>query len=552
MIIYFIGVYKIKNKILAHHPKRNDYDTYISDNDVNRSIGFSEELQQIEFLQIRYTNLLGKFLAKYVMSDNDDLYGFLKKGVGLDGSSVKGFTEINESDLLLLPDRHTLRLNPFFTKFSVASVIANVHKGFGFGRMSKDPRFVSENMEEYLAESNLTCQIGPEVECFVFDNISFRDSLENVIGLKSHSSELGDLSAIPESSASNMIVSEEQYGVGKYPISRKGGYDAPPFQDSLVEFRFEVAALLKKYFGIKVTNLNHEVASTGQIEINFVHSKLTDAADSVQIYKDVVRNVAKKHNKIANFMPKPLFDETNSSSSHADNGSGMHVSISLWDKSSSTVSESSRNSTVSKTMSSQNIFFDGDDPYANVSQSGRYFIGGILDHSKSLVAITSPTVNSYYRMVPGFEAPAYIAWSRGNRSAIVRIPINDKLSKDSKRVEFRAPDPSSNPYLAFSAIVAAGLDGMRKKIDPGDPVDENIYKMSDSQRNELGIKSVPASLEESIASLKSDHLYLTNTCFNDECLGTYIALKEDEISRVQGLHGTRESKLQQFYMYYDV
>jgi glutamine synthetase len=203
-------------------------------------------------------------------------------------------------------------------------------------------------------------------------------------------------------------------------------------------------------------------------------------------------------------------------------------------------------------LSSQNIFFDGDDPYANISQSGRYFIGGVLDHSRSLVAITSPTVNSYYRMVPGFEAPVYVAWSRGNRSAIVRIPINDKLSRESKRVEFRAPDPSCNPYLAFSAIVAAGLDGMKKKIDPGDPVDENIYKMSDSRRNDLGINSVPGSLEESIASLKSDHLYLTNTCFNNECLETYIDLKEDEISRVSRLAGKRESKLQQFYMYYDV
>lgn len=537
---------------MSYHPKGNDYDTYVTGVDANRSIGFSEELQRIEFLQFRYTNLLGKFLAKYVMSDYDELYGFLKKGIGLDGSSVKGFTEINESDLLLVPDRHTLRLNPFFTKFSVGSVIADVHKGFGFGRLSKDPRFVSENMEEYLAESNLTCQIGPEVECFVFDNISFRDNLENVIEVKRHSNELGELASTSESSTSNMIVSEEQYGVGKYPINRKGGYDAPPFQDSLVEFRFEVATFLKNYYGIKVTNLNHEVASTGQIEINFVHGKLTDAADNVQIYKDVVRNVAKKHNKIANFMPKPLFDETNHASSQADNGSGMHVSISLWDKSSSPVSESSRHPSFSKTISSQNIFFDGDDPYANVSQSGRYFIGGILDHSKSLVAITSPTVNSYYRMVPGFEAPAYIAWSRGNRSAIVRIPINDKLSKDSKRVEFRAPDPSCNPYLAFSAIVAAGLDGMRKKIDPGDPVDENIYKMSDSRRNDLGIKSVPGSLEESIASLKSDRLYLTNTCFNEECLGTYIDLKEDEVSRVQRSQGTRESKLQQFYMYYDV
>ena len=539
---------------MSYHPKGSDYDTYVTDVDANRSIGFSEELQRIEFLQFRYTDLLGKFLAKYVMSDYDELYGFLKKGIGLDGSSVKGFTEINESDLLLVPDRHTLRLNPFFTNFTLGSVIANVHKGFGYGRLSKDPRFVSENMEEYLAESNLTCQIGPEVECFVFDNISFQDNVENVICAQRNSIDNDSESvANSHSSTSNMIVSEEQYGVGKYPINRKGGYDAPPFQDSLVEFRFEVANLLKKYYGIKVTNLNHEVASTGQIEINFVHSKLTDAAaDNVQIYKDVVRNVAKRHNKIANFMPKPLFDETDPTGAKADNGSGMHVSVSLWDKSSSSSSATPSHPSSSKPLSSQNIFFDGDDPYANISQSGRYFIGGVLDHSRSLVAITSPTVNSYYRMVPGFEAPVYIAWSRGNRSAIVRIPINDKLSRESKRIEFRAPDPSCNPYLAFSAIVAAGLDGMRKKIDPGDPVDENIYKMSDSRRNDLGIKSVPGSLEESIASLKSDQLYLTNTCFNDECLETYIDLKEDEISRVLGFEGKRESKLHQFYMYYDV
>lgn len=532
---------------MSYHPKGSDYDAYVTDVDANRSIGFSEELQRIEFLQFRYTDLLGKFLAKYVMSDYDELYGFLKKGIGLDGSSVKGFAEINESDLLLVPDRHTLRLNPFFSNFTLGSVIANVHKGFGFGRLSRDPRFVSENMEEYLAESNLTCQIGPEVECFVFDDISFRDKVENVIDTNNRSSDEAN-ETLPsftnsQSSASSMIVSEEQYGVGKYPINRKGGYDAPPFQDSLVEFRFEVANLLKKYYGIKVTNLNHEVASTGQIEINFMHSKLTDAADNVQIYKDVVRNVAKRHNKIANFMPKPLFDETDPTGAKADNGSGMHVSVSLWDKSSSSSSASSRHSSSSKTLSSQNIFFDGDDQYANISQSGRYFIGGILDHSRSLVAITSPTVNSYYRMVPGFEAPVYIAWSRGNRSAIVRIPINDKLSRDSKRIEFRAPDPSCNPYLAFSAIVAAGLDGMRKKIEPGDPVDENIYKMSDSRRMDFGIKSVPGSLEESIVALKSDHLYLTNSCFNDECLETYIDLKENEISMVREFEEKRESRL---------
>ena len=185
-------------------------------------MGFSEELQRIQFLQFRYTDLLGKFLAKYVMSDYEELYGFLKKGIGLDGSSVRGFTEINESDLLLVPDRHTLRLNPFFTKFTLGTVIANVHKGFGVGRLSNDPRFVSENMEEFLAESNLTCQIGPEVECFIFDDISFRSGLGNSSGFRGHTHEInsGTLNESKPVSA-NIIVSEEQYGVGKYPINRK-------------------------------------------------------------------------------------------------------------------------------------------------------------------------------------------------------------------------------------------------------------------------------------------------------------------------------------------
>ncbi len=209
---------------MSYHPKGSDYDTYITDVDANRSIGFSEELQRIEFLQFRYTDLLGKFMAKYVMSDYDELYGFLKKGIGLDGSSVKGFAEINESDLLLVPDRHTLRLNPFFTNFTLGSVIANVHKGFGFGRLSKDPRFVSENMEEFLAESNLTCQIGPEVECFVFDDISFRDNVENVIGGQRHSIDKDSESvANSQSSASNMIVSEEQVRCREVSNKQKGG-----------------------------------------------------------------------------------------------------------------------------------------------------------------------------------------------------------------------------------------------------------------------------------------------------------------------------------------
>ncbi|MFL6341280.1 MAG: type I glutamate--ammonia ligase [Nitrososphaeraceae archaeon] len=473
------------------------------------------------FIQIRYTDLLGRFLARYFQTDNEeDLDDFFRYGVGLDGSSVKGFARIDESDMLLIPDKSTLRVAPrlrltiISSNFNMATVIADVYRGFGLGRLMRDPRYVSQRMEEYLAQKNLSCQVGSEVECFIFDDVVFqRDNG----GKNNHEK--------------TEVISAEQYGVGKYPIRRKGGYDAPPFQDSLLEFRFEVAKILKKNYSIKVTNLNHEVASSGQIEINFMHSTLTKAADNVQIYKDVIRNMAKQYNKVANFMPKPIFEEEDSLTNSGDNGSGMHVSISLWNKSSN----------------SKNIFYDDSDGYAEISQEGRYFIGGVLNHASSLAAIVAPTINSYQRIVPGFEAPVYVAWARANRSAVIRIPVNEKNNFKSKRIEFRAPDPSSNPYLAFSAIVAAGLDGVKKKMDPGDPVNENIYKMSDSKRKSLGIKSLPHTLTESLQALKSDSDYL-KLCFHPELLETYFILKQDEIDEAEN----HNSKTLQFRLYYDI
>lgn len=451
--------------------------------------------EDADFVQIRYTDVPGRFLAKYITTDIGD---YLRSGVGVDGSSVKGFAKIDESDLLLVPDRSTIRVAPV-SGYKVATVIADVYEGFGMGRLARDPRHVSQLMEEHLAREGLSCQSGPEVECFIFDDIIFgKDGPE--------------------------ILSAER--AGKYPIRRKGGYDAPPFQDSLVELRFEVAEILKKNYLIKVTNLNHEVASSGQMEINFMHSTLTRAADNVQVYKDTVRSVAKKHDKIANFMPKPVFDESDPRGGESDNGSGMHVSTSLW-------------------SGATNVFYDSSDSYAELSQTGRYFIGGILNHAQSLAALTSPTVNSYHRMVPGFEAPVYAAWSRGNRSAVVRVPVNDRNNARSKRIEFRAPDPSANPYLAFSAIVAAGLDGIRNKTEPGDPVNEDIYKMSDHGRSSLGIKSLPGSLHVSLDALKSDLDYL-KPCFQGDLLETYIALKQEEVAYAS------KSKERQFVLYYDV
>jgi glutamine synthetase len=455
--------------------------------------------KDVEFIQIRYTDIIGRFLAKYVVSEAEDASDYIQNGIALDGSSVTGFTKIDESDLLLIPDGSTMRLMPM-PNYKVATVIADVYEGFGNGRLVRDPRYVSQALEERLREEGLVCQIGPEVECFVFEDILIgKDG-----GLEIQSSERS----------------------GKYPIRRKHGYDAPPFQDSLLELRFEVAQVLKKNYSIKVTNLNHEVASSGQIEINFMHSTPTKAADNVQTYKDIVRSAAKKHGKVANFMPKPIYDDSNPRSSEADNGSGMHVSVSLW-------------------SGGSNIFYDPDDRYAELSQIGRYFIGGVLNHASSLAALVAPTVNSYHRLVPGFEAPAYAAWSKGNRSAVLRIPVNERNTGKSKRIEFRAPDPSSNPYLAFSAIVAAGLDGIREKTDPGDPVNEDIYKLSDSARRALGIKTLPRTLQDSVDALKSDQSYL-KPYFCNELIDTYIELKCREIAFATG------SKERQFMLYYDI
>ena len=457
------------------------------------------KFKDVEFVQLRYTDVVGRFLAKYIASDTGDPSEYLQNGTALDGSSVTGFSKINESDLLLIPDRSTLRLMPL-PNYKVATVIADVYEGFGNGRLVRDPRYVTQVLEEDLRGQGLMCQTGPEVECFVFENILF----DNKGGLEIQSSER----------------------TGKYSIRRKHGYDAPPFQDSLLELRFEVAKILKNNYSIKVTNLNHEVASSGQIEINFMHSTITKAADNVQIYKDVVRSLAKKYSKIANFMPKPIFDENNPRSSESDNGSGMHVSVSLW-------------------SGESNIFYDPDDHYAELSQIGRYFIGGLLKHAYSLTALVAPTVNSYHRLVPGFEAPVYAAWSRGNRSAILRVPVNDKNTRKSKRIEFRAPDPSANPYLAFSATAAAGLDGIREKIDPGDPVNQDIYKMSDSARRALGIKTLPRTLQDSIDALKNDKGFL-KPYFSNELIDTYVELKCEEITFATG------PKERQFMLYYDI
>jgi glutamine synthetase len=286
-----------------------------------------------------------------------------------------------------------------------------------------------------------------------------------------------------------------------YALRLKEGYLPSAPGDTLMEYRNECVDVLTNNFGIMCDAHHHEVATAGQCEIDIRFDTLVNAADAVQSYKYIVKNIAKKRNMIATMMPKPIA---------LDNGSGMHVNVSLWNK-------------------GKNLFYDSADEYAEMSQTARYFGGGIIEHARALAAIVAPTTNSYRRLVPGYEAPVYVAWSTGNRSAIIRIPAHYKGSKFAslKRIEFRAPDPSCNPYLAFSAVLAAGLDGIRKKKDIGDPVNEDIFKMSPKRRRELGITQLPASLREAYEELESDSAFL-KPAFDIETIDRIVAHEEKE------------------------
>jgi glutamine synthetase len=320
---------------------------------------------------------------------------------------------------------------------------------------------------------------GPEVEFFVFDKLEVN-------------------TMTPYSSQSYNIISKEAPwstdGVG-YALRLKEGYLPSAPGDTLMEYRNECVDVLSNDFGIICDAHHHEVATAGQCEIDIRFDTLVNAADSVQSYKYIVKNIAKKHGMIATMMPKPIA---------LDNGSGMHVNVSLWDK-------------------EKNLFFDVNDAYAEMSQIARYFAAGILSHAAALAAIVAPTTNSYRRLVPGYEAPVYIAWSTGNRSAIIRNAAHFRGEKFAymKRIEFRAPDPSCNPYLAFSAIISAGLEGIRKKMSIPDPIDEDIFKMSPQRRAELGIKQLPATIREAYEELNNDRDFL-KPIFDDEIIDSII------------------------------
>jgi len=434
----------------------------------------------------------------------------------LDGSSIRGFTEIFDSDLVLKPDPSTFAIIPWGgTENRCARLICDVHTGYGGGRFSRDPRYIAQSAEDYAMEHGFKSLWGPEVEFFVFRRVSW-DVLNPYRG-QSYSIES------PEAAWSS--------GEG-YPIRFKEGYFPTSPHDSLMEYRSTVVRLMEEHFGIVCEAHHHEVATAGQCEIDMVRDRLVKMADSVMTLKYVVKNVAVQQGMVATMMPKPIF---------GDNASGMHIHVSLWggDPPSTRVEEEQQ---------LVNLFYDAEDEYAELSQLGRYFVGGLLEHSRALTAITNPTTNSYRRLVPGYEAPVFIAWSRGNRSANIRIPVYHKGASNAarKRVEFRTPDPSCNPYLCFAAVMSAGLDGILKKIDPGDPVDENIYHLTPERRKQLGVKELPGSLKEAVECLKSDKEFL-KPVFPDELVEKII---ENGLS--EHVQVSARTHPYEFYLYFDI
>ena len=459
---------------------------------------------EVSFIDLQFTGLTGRFHHTTISANTftqDQMADGLPK---LDGSSIVGFASIEDSDLILKPDPSTYSLIPWASDKKTARLLCDVYWGGGRGRLDFDPRGISQNAEKFLETQGFDYSLwGPEVEFFVFDKIHW-DVLT------------------PYKGQSYSIESKEapwnQDGNG-YPMGLQEGYYPSTPSDTLTPYRNECVSVLNDNFGIICDNHHHEVATAGQCEIDIKYDFLTNAADGAQTYKYVVRNVAQQFGKIATMMPKPI---------SMDSGSGMHTNVSLW-------------------KNKENAFFDKDDK-DELSQTGRYFCGGVINHARALTAITNPTTNSYHRLVPGYEAPVYIAWSTGNRSATIRIPAHFKGEKYAylKRLEYRVPDPASNPYLVFPAVLAAGLDGIKNKTEPGDPIHEDIYKMSKSERKKHGIEVLPANLGEALDELESDKKFL-ESIFSPKVINRIIDLERRDQKEIAIRPHPHE-----FYLYFDV
>jgi glutamine synthetase len=426
-----------------------------------------------------------------------------EEGFGFDGSSIRGWQPINASDMLVIPDAGTAKIDPFF-EIPTLVLICDIMDPTTLQPYSRDPRYVAKKVESYLKTTGIgdTLYIGPEAEFFIFDDVRFESSQNRAFY------ELDSIEGAWNTGR------DEGPNQGYKPRYKEGYFPVPPM-DKFQDLRTEMLLTLEE-LGIDIEAQHHEVASGGQAEIDMRFKPLLEMSDQLAWFKYVLKNVAYKHGHTVTFMPKPLF---------GDNGSGMHTHVSIWKEG--------------------KPLFAGD-KYAGVSQQALYAIGGILKHCKALCAFTNPTTNSYKRLVPGFEAPVNLAYSSRNRSAAIRIPMYSSSPK-AKRIEFRTPDPSCNGYLAFSAISMAVLDGIQNKMDPGDPLDKNIYDLPPEEM--ANVPSAPGSLEESLAALKADHEFLMKgDVFTQDVIDMWIDYKIDaEINPVKLRPHPHE-----FSLYFDI
>ena len=424
-------------------------------------------------------------------------------GFGFDGSSIRGWQPIHASDMLVIPDAATAKMDPFYAAPTL-TLICNIVDPVTREPYSRDPRNIAGKADAYLKSSGIgdVAYIGPEAEFFIFDDIRFE------------SSRFGAFYEIDSIEGNWNTGRDEGPNLGYKPRHKEGYFPVPPM-DKFQDLRSEMVLTLEA-LGIDVEAQHHEVATAGQAEIDMRFKPLLQMSDQLMWFKYVLKNVAYRNNHTVTFMPKPLFE---------DNGTGMHTHISIW-------------------KGDQPLF--AGDKYAGVSQDALYAIGGILQHCKALCAFTNPTTNSYKRLVPGFEAPVNLAYSSRNRSAAVRLPMYSTSPK-AKRIEFRTPDPSCNGYLAFSAILMAVLDGIQNKIDPGDPLDKDIYNLPPEELAE--IPSAPGSLDEALDALKADQDFLLKgDVFTRDAIDMWIDYKtENEINEVKLRPHPHE-----FYLYYDI
>jgi glutamine synthetase len=415
----------------------------------------------VQFVDLRFVDLPGMWQHFSIpVEDLED--SLFSEGLGFDGSSIRGFQQIHESDMLLIADAV---LDPLTRE-----------------RYSRDPRYVAQKAERYLKATGIAdiSYWGPEAEFYIFDSVRYDQSAQS------------GYYYIDSREAVWNTGREETPNLG-YKLRHKEGYFPTPPSDQLQDVRSEIVLALKEV-GVKVEVHHHEVGTAGQGEIDMRFGPLTQMADNLLYYKYIIRMVARKHNMTATFMPKPIF---------GDNGSGMHTHQSLW-------------------KDGTNIFYD-EKGYALLSQTAMHYIGGLLKHAPALLAFCAPTTNSYRRLVPGYEAPVNLAYSQRNRSAAVRIPVYSKSPK-AKRIEFRCPDPSANPYLCFAAQLMAGLDGIQNKIDPGKSLDKDLYDLEPEEA--ARIKSTPGSLGEVLTALENDHAFLLQgDVFTSDLISTWISYK---------------------------